>query len=317
MTDRRVFIRSVENTEAASDEMEISGPHAKVPAASQDMQFPQTFVPTARDVGVLPMVTEFFLVGAMLAFASGFVFFLGSKNSVAPWHRSGALLSAVICLVAAASYWLVHYYYHDMLHQLAATADAASRRRLIRDAYFAINPYRYMDWAVTLPLLLWRMVLLLKVKPREVLGRLALLLGAAFWMVLAGFIGEQQLGPDGLVLAWRHSAWGLAATIGYVGILYILFHRLAPLPGHRTEDETGQAFRLMTWTTVTVWGVYPLAYLASALLPRLDLNWVQIALTVADLAGILGVGLAGYLAGAAELERRVPPEAIQPGRLAS
>jgi sensory rhodopsin len=280
------------------------------------MQFPPTFVPTGRDVGLLPMVTEFSLVAAMFAFAGGFVFLLASRNSVAPWHRSSALLSAVICLVTTASYWLVHNYYHDMLHELAATAEPL-RRGLIRDAYFAIGSYRYMVWAVTIPLLLLRMVLVLKVKPREILGWLAVLAGAAFWMVLAGFIGEQQMGPDGAVLAWRHSLWGLLAALGYVVILYVLFCRLGHKYGANAEDEAGHAFRLMRWTTVTTWGVYPLGYLASALLVRLDLNWVQIAFTAADVVNLLGVFVVGYLLGATELERRVPPEAIQPARIVS
>jgi sensory rhodopsin len=280
------------------------------------MQFPQTFVPTARDVGLLPMVTEFSLVTAMLAFAGGFVFLLGSKNSVAPWHRSSALLSAVICLLSAASYWLVHNYYHDMLHQLAATADPL-RRGLVRDAYFAIGSYRYMNWAVTVPLLLLRLALVLKVKPREMLGWLAVLIGAAFWMILAGFIGDQQLGADGEVLAWRHSAWGLVATLGYAVILYVLFCRLGPKYGGKADDEAGHAFRLMRWTTVTTWGIYPLGYIASALPTRLDLNWVQIAFAAADLINYIGVFVVAYLLGATELERRVPPEAIQPARLVS
>jgi sensory rhodopsin len=196
---------------------------------------------------------------------------------------------------------------------LAATADPL-RRGLIRDAYFAIGSYRYMDWAVTVPLLLLRMVLVLKVKPGEVLGWLAVLLGAALWMIGAGFIGDQQIGPDGAVLAFRHSVWGCVATLGYLMILYVLFCRL-PRFGANAEDEAGYAFRIMRWTTITFWGVYPLGYLASAFLTRLDLNWIQIAFTLADLVNTLGVFTVGYLLGAGELERRVPPEAIQPARI--
>jgi bacteriorhodopsin len=281
------------------------------------MQFPQTFVPTARDVGLLPMATEFSLVAAMFAFAGGFVFFLASRTSVAPWHRSAALISAVICLVTAASYWTVHYYYHDMLHQLAAVTDSSARHHLVRDAYFAIGPYRYMAWAVSVPLLLLRMVLVLKVKPGEVLGLLAVLLGAALWMVVAAFIGDQQLAPDGEVLALRHSLWGFGAALGYGFILYVLFRRLAPMYGGNSDDEAGHAFRVMAWTTFTTWAVYPVGYLASAFLLRLDLNWVQIAFTVADVVNNLGVFIVAYLLGVAELERRVPPEAIQPARMVS
>ena len=181
------------------------------------MNFPQTFVPTAHEVGLLPMVTELFFVIAMFSFAAGFVFFLSSRHSVAPWHRTSAGLSAVICLVAAASYAFIRYYYHDMLHQIALMApDPGGKKRVIHDAFFAIGQYRYMDWAVTTPLLLLKMVLTLKVKPREIMGWIALLLGADFWMVLAGSIGDQQFSPvDGTLLVGRHLLWGTLSTLGY------------------------------------------------------------------------------------------------------
>ena len=282
------------------------------------MQFPQTFVPTARDVGLLPMVTEFSLVTAMLAFAGGFVFLVASRNSVAPWHRSSASLSAVICLVSAVSYWLVHNYYHDMLHQLAATAEP-SRRGLIRDAYFAIGSYRYMGWAITLPLLALRMVMVLRVRPREVLGWFAVVLGAAFWMVLAAFIGDQQIGPDGAVLVWRHALWGWLALLGFAGVVGVTCGPFLQVYGGKNDDEAGHAYRLMLWIFCATFGIYVLGYYfsASAHLPRLDLSWVQIAFTAADLANTLGILAVAYLLGTTELERRVPPEAIAPTRLVS
>jgi sensory rhodopsin len=281
------------------------------------MQFPQTFVPTARDVGLLPMVTEFSLLAAFFAFAGGFVFLLGSRNSVAPWHRSSALLSAVICLVLAASYWVVHNYYHDMLHQLAAITDPAGRRLLVRDAYFAIGAYRYTGWAVAFPLLVLRIVMVLKVKSREIFGWMGVLAGAAFWMVLAAFIGDQQLGPDGAVLAWRHWCWGVAATLGFVVILYVVFGKFRSFYGGNADDDAGHAYRSMAKLFAGTWSVYAAGYVLEALVTRLDLNWVQIAFTAADAVNFLGVSCVAYLLGTAELERRVPPEAIQPARIVS
>jgi sensory rhodopsin len=281
------------------------------------MQFPQTFVPTARDVGLLPMVTEFALLAALLAFAGGFVFLLGSRNSVAPWHRSSALLSAVICLVLSASYWVVHYYYHDMLHQLAAFTDPGARRLLIRDAFFAIGAYRFMGWAVAFPLLVLRLVMVLKIKPREILGRMALLAGAAFGMVLVAFVGEQELGPDGAPLQFRQLALGAFAAIGFAVILYVLFGKFWSFYGGNSEDDSGHAYRLMAKVFAGSWGVYAAGYLLAAVVPRLDLNWVQIAFTVADAVNFLGVSCVAYLLGTTELERRVPPEAIQPARIVS
>ena len=45
------------------------------------------------------------------------------------------------------------------------------------------------------------------------------------------------------------------------------------------------------------------------------MNWVHIAFTVADLVNKVGVGVVAYLAGAQELERRVPQESVQHARM--
>ena len=275
------------------------------------MQFTQTFVPTAREVGLLPIITELFLVIALFSFAAGFVFFLCSRNSVAPWHRSSALLSALICLVAGASYWFIHYYYHDMAHALAAIPDPLARRRLIHDSYFALGEYRYMDWAVTTPLLLLKMVLLLKVKPREIMGAIAVLLGADFLMVIAGAIGDQQFAANGDTLVRAHLLWGTISTVFYLVVPLILFGRLWPRYGGNGHDPSARAFRLAAFTTVTTWGVYPLGYLVPVLFPHADLNWVHLGFTVADVVNKVGVGVVAYLAGAEELEARVPRESVQ------
>ena len=264
------------------------------------------------------MVTEFFLLSAAFAFLAGFVFFLTSRNSVAPRHRDSAILSAVIMLVAGASYFLVRRYFHDMLHQIEATPDATSRRKIIHDGFLAINQYRYMDWAVTTPLLLLKMVLILRVKPREVLWPLTALLLADFWMILAGFVGEQMLDPrNGTVLAGPRYLWGGLSTVGYVVVVGLLFRYFGPRYGERGDEETAFAFRLMILSTVTTWGVYPLGYMVPALWPKFDLNWVHIAYTVADVVNKVGLGVVAYMAGAHELERRVPEEAIQSARMVS
>ena len=279
------------------------------------MNFPQTFVPTAHEVGLLPMVTELFFVVALFSFVAGFVFFLSSRHSVAPWHRTSAGLSAVICLVAAASYAFIRYYYHDMLHQVVFEHDPVSKKRVMHDAFFAIGQYRYMDWAVTTPLLLLKMVLILKVKPREIMGWIALLLGADFFMVITGSIGDQQFNPaDGTLLVGRHLIWGAISTLGYLVIPYVLFVRLGPRYGGRHDDESGHAFRLMALPPVPTWGVYPLGYLATGLFASLDVNWVHLAFTVADIVNKVGVGVVAYLAGVEELDRRVPKESVQHAR---
>ncbi len=281
------------------------------------VQFYQTNAYTASQVGLLPILTETVLTAAMFSFLAAFVFFLARGNGIHPAHRAGNGLTVVICLVAGVAYWYIRYYYHDMMHALATTPDPIARRNIIRDDFFAIGGYRYMDWLVTTPLLLLKSVLLLKVKPREIFGLIALLLGADVWMILAGAIGDQQIGPDGAVLVGRHLLWGTLSTLGYLVIPYVLFVRLGPLYGGRADDESGHAFRLLAWSTVTTWGVYPLGYLATACFSKLDLNWIHLAFTVADLVNKIGVAVVAFLAASEELARRSPPEAVQPARVST
>jgi bacteriorhodopsin len=282
------------------------------------MQFPESFLPMARDVGLLPMVVELFLIVAQFSFLGGVLFFLARGNSVHPAHRASNALSAAVCLVASFAYWSIHTYYRDMMHGLAVaiTHDAAEKRILVHDAFYAIGQYRYALWAVATPLLLLKMVLILKVKPREIAGWIALLLGGDVWMVLAGSIGDQQFSAtDGTLLIGWHLIWGLLAVVGYAALPYVLLCRLGPKYGGEADDESGHAFRLMSRATVTVWLVYPLGYLLPVVWRRADMNWVHLAYTCADLVNFLGIGAVTYMAGADELARRVPPEAVQSARV--
>ena len=282
-------------------------------------QFYQTNAYTSLQVGLLAIITETVLTATMFAFLAAFVFFLARGNGVHPSHRAGNALTTVICLVAGVAYWYVRYYYHDMLHALAtnAHADPLARREIIREDFFAIGQYRYMDWLVTTPLLLLKAVLLLKVKPREIFGWIALLLGADVWMVLAGCIGDQQFAADGTLLLGRHLLWGALSTARYLVIPYVLLVRLAPRYGGRSEDESGHAFRVLAYATITTWGVYPLGYLATGLFPKMDLDWIHLAYTAADVVNKIGVGMVAFLAGSEELARRSPPEAVQPARIST
>ncbi len=281
-------------------------------------QLYQTTVYTAREVGLLPIITELVLVATMFAFLAAAVFFLARGNSVHPAHRASGGLTVVICLVAGAAYWYIHYYYHGMMQELAVRpTDPVGRHNVIRDSFFAIGLYRYMDWIVTTPLLLLKTVLLLKVKPREIPGPIALLLGADVWMILAGCIGDQQIAADGTLLVGHHLLWGTLSTVGYAVIPYVLFYRLAPRYGGWNDDESGHAFRVLAFSTVTTWGVYPLGYIATAVFPSMDLNWVHLAYTVADVVNKIGVAVVAYLAGAEALARRTPPEAVQPARIST
>jgi hypothetical protein len=76
------------------------------------MTFATEFVPTAGEVGMLPMLTYFFMTVAAYCFLGNVFFSLLTNQSVAPEHRISRAYGGVIALVAGVSYLLITRFYH-------------------------------------------------------------------------------------------------------------------------------------------------------------------------------------------------------------
>ncbi|WP_375418936.1 bacteriorhodopsin, partial [uncultured Hymenobacter sp.] len=262
------------------------------------MQFSTSFIPTAAEVSVLSMVTYFTLTVAVYAFLGSLIFALATKASVAPEHRLSRVYGAIIAAVAGLSYVLITYFYHELLHELAHYSnDPDSQKLLIRRGYNAIGQYRYLDWAVTTPLLLLKMTSMLRLRFERVPKQLTGLLLADGFMVLTGYIGEQQLTPAGGIQVGAKLLWGAISTLGYLVIPYLLWQFWQRHAADVTPVER-RAYRLMALTTVTTWGVYPVGYVLSCFPESgLNYNWLHLAFTVADLVNKVGVAALAYHAG--------------------
>lgn len=256
------------------------------------------------------MLTWFFLVVTFYAFVGQFIFALTTRTSVAPEHRISRTLTAVIALVAGISYYLIQDYYRSMLEELAKLPTDELRLVMIRRSYNAIGQLRYMDWAITTPLLLLKTVFMLKIQAREARSALTALLLADFFMIVTGYVGEQQLSPTDEIRAVPKLVWGAISTIGYVIIPVVLFRLGRKFRERATADEWW-AFRLMALSTVTTWGVYPIGYILT-IIESFDLNYIHIAFSVADIVNKVGVGAISYLAAKKVLEARLPENATAP-----
>ena len=271
------------------------------------MNFADQFVPVAADVGLLPMLTYYVIFASVFALGGGFVWFVMNRDRIVPEHRDSLVFSAIIVGVAAVSYFFIRELYHSMLSELATTTDPAARARLIRESFLAIGQYRYIDWLITTPLLLLKTVMMLRVKPGKIAGSITLLLLADIFMIVTGYIGEQQFGASGNVAASQLYFWGFISTLGYV-IIPIVLYSLYRRHGSEARPAERTAFKILAFATVTTWGVYPLGYMAPVLFPALSLNWVHIAFTVFDVINKVGAGVVAYIAAAQLTEKRVPEE---------
>lgn len=147
--------------------------------------------------------------------------------------------------------------------------------------------YRYVDWLLTVPLLLVELVVVLTLAKKLQASLLRRLIPAAAAMILLGYPGE--ISSDNIT---RH-VFGLLSTIPFLYILYVLFVELT-----RSLDRQPLAVRTtvsrMRVLLVATWGVYPIAYLVPLLGFAGSDAWVgkQAGYSIAD---ILAKALYGLL----------------------
>ncbi len=275
------------------------------------MIFGDSSVPTAGEVGILPMITYFFMAIAAYAFLGNFIFSLATQKSIAPEHRVSRVYGAIIGAVAGVSYLLITHFYHELLHEAsklgAHSAEAAS---LVRRGYQAIGQYRYMDWAITTPLLLLKTVSMLRISTREAGKAITIMLLADFWMVLTGYIGEQQLTATGEIMGSSKLLWGAISTLGYLVVPFMLRGFYQRYAGRCNEHERW-GFRFMAYTTVTAWGVYPIGYLLT--LTNIDLNYIHIGFSIADIFNKVGIAVVAYLVGKRIIDERLDEKKVLDG----
>lgn len=271
------------------------------------MQLSESFLPMAGSVGMSSMIAYFFLIFAAYAFLGSFIFSWLGKSGIAPEHRTSRYFTAVIAAVAGISYMLIAHFYHEMLRELSQLTDPAKREELLRTSYNAIGQLRYIDWSITTPLLLLKTTSMLKIQPSQEKSNIFWLLFADLFMIITGYIGEQQLTADGHIMVANKLIWGAVSTVGYLVVPYILFifwkrYKDTVQPEERT------AYKWLALSTVTTWGVYPIGYLLT-IIDGFNLNYIHISFSIFDVINKVGAGVVVYLAAKKILEKRVPDDA--------
>lgn len=256
------------------------------------MKLADSFIPTAGAVGLLPMITYFFMIVALFAFLGIFLFALASRSTGLPAPASSRyqLMPAGMAVAAAVSglvYYLMQSYYHDLLAELPAVTDDTDRQTLIRESYNAIGQYRYMAWFITTPLLLLQTVLMLNLDLIKSSRPLLSLLGIGSLLAFAGYVGHQQLSFDTEIIAG--SKLGLSpAVAGCYAITFICFRRF-----DRAFTTLPLTYRLAKRIMLVSLGIYVACYFLT--ISRIDFNWIHLILTLTDVASQAGVGLLAYL----------------------
>jgi bacteriorhodopsin len=189
----------------------------------------------------------FSLVFAAMAFTS--LFLLVSRSAVLPAYRMAVTVSAMVCGIAAYHYFRI---FENFRESYPAGGSPGSAHALSNVRFN--EGYRYVDWLLTVPLLLVETVAVLALGKAVSKKLLFKLVPAATAMIVLGYPGEIATTNSSRIV------WGLLSTLPFVYVMYVLFVEMgASLK--RQPDDVRHTVSMLRLAILGLWGVYPIAYL--------------------------------------------------------
>jgi bacteriorhodopsin len=237
---------------------------------------------------------QFHLVHNAFSFAiavmgAATVFFFLSRSQVAPAYRTAITITGIVTLIAM-------YHYLRIFVSWEASFSVLSGQ--IKPTGVAFNDaYRYVDWLLTVPLLLVELILVMRLSPSETVSKATKLGSLAAIMVLLGYPGEIA-SDSGTRWLW----WSLA-MIPFLIILFDLFVGLRASIEAQPKEARGLV-NLARWVTVLSWCFYPAVFV----LPMLGITGgdattaVQVGYTISDIVAKAMFGVLIYMIAARKSE---------------
>jgi len=201
-------------------------------------------------------------------------------------YRSAVLISGLVTFIAAYHYMRIFNSWVDAFSYSVDVADPVLTGVPFNDAY------RYMDWLLTVPLLLMEILFVMQLEPAEMSSKSWTLGVASALMIVSGYYGELVITGD---LKPRWVCWFISMVF-FLFIVYELLVGLSAATALEKDPEIQSKIRTAQVVTVISWCTYPVVYL----LPMLQIGGanavvsIQIGYCASDIISKCGVGLMIY-----------------------
>ena len=235
-------------------------------------------------------IGQYSLVYNMLSFAiasmifSG-VFFVLARDRVAPKYRISLVVSTLVVGIAA-------YHYLRIFGSWEAAYVLEGGNYVASGKPFN-DAYHYVDWLLTVPLLVVELLLVMGLTGAKKEGMLTNMVIAAFLMIALGYPGE--LITDETSMMGMRGLWGFLSTLPFVYIVYTLWNELGAAAAEK-EGKTAVLYRNIRLLLLATWGFYPIVYMAPFF------GWegastqvaIQVGYSIADVLAKAGYGVMIY-----------------------
>ena len=214
--------------------------------------------------------------------AAATIFLWLGRSQVGAAYKTALTISGLVTAIAA-------YHYFRIFESWSEAYTVTNGVITVTGVAFN-DAYRYVDWLLTVPLLLIELILVMRLSSEETSSKSLRLGSAAALMIILGYPGEIA-GDNG-----TRAIWGTLATIPFLYIVWELFKGLGASIERQPESvrKLVKDARLITFGS---WGFYPIVYM----IPYTDFGGgtvaaaVQIGYTIADLVAKVGVGVLIYV----------------------
>merc|ERR1712151_809873 len=173
-------------------------------------------------------------------------------------YKSAVLISGLVTFIAAYHYIRIFNSWVEAYHYSVDKADPALTGVPFNDAY------RYMDWLLTVPLLLIEILLVMKLSDADYSSKAWNLGVGSALMIVSGYYGELTVTGD---LTPRWICW-LISMMFFLYIVYELLVGLAEATNSETDDVIKGKIQSAQLMTVISWCTYPIVFL----FPMLGVN---------------------------------------------
>jgi len=206
------------------------------------------------------------------------IYTLVSQQRVLAKYRNALVMSSMVTFIAGYHYLRI---FDSFKH---ATTDGTV---LLDGSQNAFNEaYRYVDWLLTVPLLLVEVVAVLALTAAVSRSLIMRLVPASAAMIALGYPGEISEVQGTQIL------FGVLSTIPFLYILYVLFVELGKSL-ERQPEGVAKSVANLRLLLIATWGVYPIAYMFNiwGTASQESFVAVQVGYTLADVLAKCVFGL--------------------------
>jgi bacteriorhodopsin len=215
---------------------------------------------------------------AVAVMGAATVFLFLGRSQVAHHYKTAVTISGLVTFIAFYHYWRIFESW-EAAYTVANGAVTATAHRF-NDAY------RYVDWLLTVPLLLTELVLVMRLSREETVSRASHLAKLAALMILLGYPGEISTDNE---TRWM---WWAASMIPFLMIVWNLFTGLSKSIAAQPESVR-DLISMARLIVVVTWAFYPIVYI----FPMLGVTggkaemFVQVGYTIADILAKAAFGV--------------------------